>query len=352
MRILWLSPWLRPIARNNAESLQALGAEVMLVTADLHPESDNARDYETVLLGRPVPTADWIRIGKAYRAAKRFKPDVVVTELLRDPRWRVFGSLAPRVCILHDDKPHDETLHPQWWLRSFYPWNARAAATIVFSNYVAESLQRMGATKSPIHVAPLVTDLHPSKVPAFVPASERRDFVMVGLQSPYKNHGVVFAAWHAHAQGPAWRGDELVLYGDGAIAEPLPLHTRWARRRFEYSEVIDELASAKGSVVHSRSASQSGVQVMSMQLGVPPIVSTAGALPEYQPAGLSVTGIDDVKGLTHAFDSLADPSEVARQSQIARDSFSAKLDPAIAAERLLEIFTTVVQKGQRATSRH
>lgn len=40
---------------------------------------------------------------------------------------------------------------------------------------------------------------------------------MVGRQKPYKNHDVVFAAWEAHTAGPFWRGDELVLLGDGAI---------------------------------------------------------------------------------------------------------------------------------------
>ena len=46
MRILWLSPWLRPPARVAAENLQRLGAEVMLVTSDLHPESDQPRPPE------------------------------------------------------------------------------------------------------------------------------------------------------------------------------------------------------------------------------------------------------------------------------------------------------------------
>src|SRR5437660_12371090 len=35
----------------------------------------------------------------------------------------------------------------------------------------------------------------------------------------------------------------------------------------------------------SSDLSQSGVQVLSMQLGVMPIVSTVGGLPEYQPPG-------------------------------------------------------------------
>jgi glycosyltransferase involved in cell wall biosynthesis len=346
MRVLWLSPWLRPIARNCAESLIALGADVMLVTADLHPESDEARDYETVLLGRPVPTADWMNIAKTYRKAKQFKPDVVVTELLRDPRWRIFGSLAPRIRLMHDDKPHDETHAEPWWIRSFEPWDARADATIVFSDYVAERLRGRQEQGSPIYVAPLMTDLHPSKVPEFMPANQRKNFVLIGRQRPYKNHAIVFAAWKAHTQGSAYRGDELVLLGEGDISHALPPHTRWIRTDYKYSDVVDELARAKGSLVHARSASQSGVHVMSMQLGVPPLVSTAGALPEYQPPGLSVTGIDDVSGLSRAIDALADPAEVEVQSRIALDHYRNHYDAPLAAKRLLEIFDDVLIRAR------
>jgi glycosyltransferase involved in cell wall biosynthesis len=345
MRILWLSPWLRPIARVCAENLRQLGAEIMLITSDLHPESDEARDYETVLLGRPVPTVDWLNIAKAFRAARQFKPDVVVTELLRDPRWRIFGGLAPRVRLLHDDKPHDETHVEPWWIRSFEPWDEGADATIVFSEYVAKRLRERGATRSPIHVAPLVTDLHPSMVPDFVPAHRRKNFVLIGRQRPYKNHGVVFAAWEAHTQSPAWQGDELILLGDGDIAHKLPAHARWIRAGYKYGEVVGDLACAKGSLVHVRSASQSGVHVMSMQLGIPTLVSEVGALPEYQPPGLSISGINDVNGLARAFDMLADPAEAEKQGRIALAHYQSYYDAPVAAKRLLEIFDDVVSRA-------
>ena len=136
-----------------------------------------------------------------------------MTELLRDPRWRIFGGLAPRVSLQHDDKPHDETHGAPWWVRSFQPWDARADATIVFSNYVAERLRERRTAGSPIYVAPLITDLHPSAIPDFVPAHQRKNFMLIGRQRPYKNHAIVFAAWEAHTQGRAWQGDELILLG-------------------------------------------------------------------------------------------------------------------------------------------
>ena len=348
MRILWLSPWFRPRARIHAENLQSLGAEVMLVTSDLHFESDQARPYETVLLGRPVPTAGWLPALDAYRDAKRFQPDVVVTELLRDPRWRMFARLAPRVRLVPDDKPHDETHVAPWWNRFFFDrWDAEADATIVFSNYVAASLRAQGTAGSRLYVAPLTSDLDPSLVPDFVPAERRKNFLLIGRQWPYKNHDVVFAAWEAHTRGTAWRGDELIVLGRGEISRPLPAHARWNQGAFKYRQVVDELAGSKGSIVHCRSASQSGVQVLSMQLGVPTLVSTAGALPEYQPAGSSVTGIDDIDGLSRALDALADPEEVDIQGRAALEHYRRQYDSAVAARRLLEIFQDVIDRPNR-----
>jgi glycosyltransferase involved in cell wall biosynthesis len=319
----------------------------MLVTSDLHPESDDARPYETVLLGRPVPTSGWLPVLDTYRRAASFRPDVVVTELLRDPRWRMLTALAPRVRMIHDDKPHDETHTAPWWNRLFFNrWDADADATIVFSNYVAENLRAAGSGPR-IYVAPLISDLDPGLVPEFVPADARSNFTMMGRQRPYKNHEVVFAAWDAHTRSRAWQGDQLVLLGTGEISCPLPAHTRWERRAFEYRKVVDELARAKGSIVHCRSASQSGVQVLSMSLGVPTLVSTAGALPEYQPPGSGTTGIDDVQGLSRALDLLADPSEAELQGKAALEHFNAHYDPTVAARRLLEIFHDVVDRTRR-----
>jgi len=348
MRVLWLSPWLRPIARIHAENLQRLGAEVMLVTSDLHPESDQARPYETVLLGRPVPAAGWLPALDTYRRAKAFKPDVVVTELLRDPRWRSMASLAPRIRMVHDDKPHDETHSAPWWNRLFFDrWDATADATVVFSQYVADRLRAAGATE-PIYVAPLISDLDPALVPDFVPAERRRNFTLVGRQRPYKNHAVVFAAWEAHTRSSRWQGDELVVLGTGEIPFPLPPHTRWENEPFEYRQIVGELARAKGSIVHCRNASQSGVQVMSMQLGVAALVSTAGALPEYQPPGSSVTGIDDFTGLSHAMDVLADPIDAEIAGKTALEHFRTHCEPAVAARRLLDVFRDVADRpGQR-----
>lgn len=348
MRVLWLSPWLRPRGRIWAESLKKQGVEVLLVTSDLNYETaDSARDYEAVLHGRPVPNKDWDRLYSTYRRAARFKPDLVVTEILRDPRWRIFTGLAPRIRIVHDDKPHDDTHIAPWYNRRFLsgsPWDINADATIVFCNYVANELRSANAVKPPLYVAPLTSDLEDSLTPPFVEPEARKDFVLIGRQKPYKNHEVVFAAWEAHTRGSAWRGDELVLRGGGFITPPLPPHARWNQGPYQYREVAAELARAKGSLIHNRSASQSGVQLLALKMGVPTLISNAGGLPEYQPPGFGVSGIDDVEGLTSHFDALADPAELDRQSRAAIAHYQKHFTPEVASGRLIEIFHDVLKR--------
>ena len=135
-----------------------------------------------------------------------------------------------------------------------------------------------------VHVVPLCSDLDPTLVPPFVGPEGRRDFVVAGRLNSHKNIDVVLEAWQRHVDGDKWRGDELLLIGDGPLTiRTLPAYVRWRPGSYRYADVVTTLAAAKGSIAHYRSASQSGVQVLSMQLGVMPIVSPAGGLAESSP---------------------------------------------------------------------
>ncbi|HME76151.1 MAG TPA: hypothetical protein VKI00_11010, partial [Mycobacterium sp.] len=87
---------------------------------------------------------------------------------------------------------------------------------------------------------------------------------------------------------------------------------------------------------------QSGVQVLSMQLGVTPIVSTAGGLPEFQPPGCPPVGVDDVAGLATAFDELADPRTAALRGAAAARHYAQRFAVDYSADRLLKVLTEVV----------
>jgi glycosyltransferase involved in cell wall biosynthesis len=328
-----------------SEALIRCGADVLLVTSDRHPESDAARDYELVLEPRFKAAATWAPTFRAWRRIRQYRPDVVIAEIVRDPRWIALAGSAPRIQVVHDDRPHDPGEQvPSYERAVFDRWGARSAATITYCEYVAAGVAtRRDVAGTPVHVVPLASDIDPHRVPPFVGPDGRRDFVMFGRLNPYKNVDVVLEAWQRHIVGGAWRGDNLVLIGDGSLdAGALPRHTRWRNGSYRYADVIPTLAAAKGSLSHYRRASQSGVQVLSMQLGVMPIVSTAGGLPEYQPPGCPPIGIDDVAGLAAAFDMLADPTVAAQRGAEAARAYAQHCDVDLVARRFLEVIAQVL----------
>ncbi|WP_197504596.1 glycosyltransferase family 4 protein [Mycobacterium sp. 852002-51163_SCH5372311] len=349
--MLWLSPWMRPLARVQAEALRRRGIDVLLVTTDHHhPEADAARDYELVLDPRVRTAATWPAYLAAWRRVHEYRADVVIAELVNDPRWIALAGPAPRIQLVHDDNPKDALeQRPAYERAVFDRWGARSTATVAYSRHVAAAIAaRRDVAGTPVHVLPLSSDLAADLVPPFVDPEGRRDFVMIGRLNPYKNLEVVLQAWRQHVGGPAWHGDELVLVGDGAVdIGTLPAHTRWRAGKYRYVDVATTLARAKGSIVHYRRASQSGVQVVSMQLGVMPIVSTAGGLPEFQPPGCPPIGVDDVDGLAAAFDELAEPLCATLRGAEAKRDFAQRFAVDHCADGLLNVITDVLQRSPR-----
>jgi glycosyltransferase involved in cell wall biosynthesis len=307
LRVVWLSPLMRPLARVQAEALRARGIDELLVTTDRHPESDARRDYEMVLDLRFRTASTWLA---AWRRIREHRPDVVVTEQLRDPRWIALAGRTPRIQVVHDERPDVGGRRRRAFARAMFDrWASRSAATVTYSNYAAIAVAiRRDVAGSPVNVLPLCSDLDPGLVPPFAGPEERHDFVVAGQLGSQKNIDVVLEAWQRHVDGGSWRGDELLLIGNGPLViRTLPAYVRWRPGNYRYSDVVSTLAAAKGSVAHYRVASQSGVQMLSMHLGVMPIVSPVGGLPEYQPPGFPPIAVDDVAGLTAAFDELSDP---------------------------------------------
>jgi glycosyltransferase involved in cell wall biosynthesis len=341
LRVLWLSPSMRPLARVQAEGLRRRGIDVLLVTTDQHPESDRARDYELVLDSRFRTASTWPVALAARRRIRAHRPDIVIAELVRDPRWIALAGRAPRIQLVHDER-RDDGRHRQVFARAVFDrWGAHSAATATYSNYAAIAVAtRRDVAGTSVHVVPLCSDLDPALVPPLVGPEGRRDFVLAGRLNAHKNIDVVLEAWQRHVDGDKWRGDELLLIGDGPLTiRTLPAYVRWRPGSYRYAEVVNTLAAAKGSVTHYRSASQSGVQVLSMQLGVMSIVSAAGGLPEYQPQAFPPVGIDDVGGLTAAFDELADPWTATLRGSLAARHYAEHFSVDRAVDGLFNVLT-------------
>ena len=109
------------------------------------------------------------------------------------------------------------------------------------------------------------------------------------------------------------------------------------------------MAAAKGSVAHYRGASQSGVQMLSMHLGVMPIVSSVGGLPEYQPPVFPPVGVDDVAHLAAAFDELSDPLTATLRGAAAARHYTESFAVDRAVDGLLSVLTEVSRQIGKAS---
>jgi len=351
LRVLWLSPLMRPLARVQAEGLRERGIDVLLVTTDQHPESDAARDYELVLDPRFRTASTWPAAVAAQRRIHDHRPDIVIAEQVRDPRWIALAGRVPRIQLVHDER-RDDGRHRQVLARAVFDrWGARSAATVTYSNFAAITVAtRRDVTGTSVRVVPLCSDLDPALVPPFVGPDGRHDFVVAGRLNSHKNIDVILKAWQRHVDGASWRGDELLLIGDGPLTiRTLPAYVRWRPGSYRYADVVSTLAAAKGSLAHYRSASQSGVQVLSMQLGVMPIASSVGGLPEYQPPTLPPIRVDDVAGLTAAFDDLADPWTATLRGSAAARHYADQFSVDRTVDGLLRVLSEVAHRTGKAS---
>ena len=339
---------MRPLARVQAEALRERGIDVLLVTTDQHPESDKARDYELVLASRFSTSASLA----AHRRIREHRPDIVIAERVRDPRWIALAGRAPRIQLVHDERRDDGRPRQVLARTVFDKWGARSAATVTYSNYAAIAVAtRRDVAGTSVHVVPLCGDLDSELIPSFVGPDRRHDFVLAGRLDSHKNVDVILGAWQRHVDGDSWRGDELLLIGDGPLTiRTLPAYVRWRHGSYRYADVVTTMAAAKGSVAHYRSASQSGVQLLSMQLGVMPIVSPVGGLAEYQPASFPPVPVDDVAGVTAAFDELADPCTATLRGSLASRHYAEHFSVDRAADALLNVLTEVGRRIGKASA--
>jgi glycosyltransferase involved in cell wall biosynthesis len=339
VRVLWLAPWFRSFAHIYGGGLVLAGHDVQVITSDKHPDPAPAVVEELVCPKRPYDKRWPQAFVEAERLYRRFRPQVVIAEEFTDPMFALLRRrMRPQWLVIHDASPHDET-HELHGLRKFVAANGRRQATdiLTFSEYVAGEVEKAEWNQPSIkvHRVKLLSELRDEDVPALRPRSERHDFVLMGRLRPYKNVEHVLRAWTAHVNGPQYRGDRLIVWSN-AWGTKAPRRTEgldseayggssveWRQGGYRYSEIRDgELSGFKGNLCVYSEASQSAVQVLSAQLGVVPIVSNVGALPEYQASGLPILDPTDLEGLVDVLDQIANPDTATTLGQIARESYA------------------------------
>lgn len=190
------------------------------------------------------------------------------------------GRAAAYVPVVHDAEPHpgDPAFAWQWQLGREL---GAARAAVALSAAVAETLaaRRPGLMLIRSRLPALLAE---GAAPA-APPPDAPEFLFFGRLRPYKGLDLLRDAFAAlRARHPAARL-RVVGEGDAEAAAPglsaLPgvtLEPRWVAE----AEIPALLASARAVVLPYREASQSGVAVQALALGVPVVATPVGALPE------------------------------------------------------------------------
>ena len=335
MRILWLAPWLRSLAHIYGGGLALEGHDVQVITSNKRPDPAPPLVDELVCPKRPYDKRWAQAFVEAERLYHRLRPHVVIADEITDPMFALLRQrMRPQWLAIHDASPHDETyeLHG---MRKFLQGvgHRQANYILTFSEYVAREVAaaEWSHPSTKIGRVKLLSDVRDEDVPAFRLRNERHDFVLMGHLRPYKNIDHVLRAWAAHVNGAHYRGDRLIVWG----TEPSYRSERtdsgayggtaveWRGGGYRYSEIRDgRFSGFKGNLCVYSEASQSGIQVLSAQLGVVPIGSNVGALPEYQAPGLPVLDPTDLGGLVNVLDHIADPDVATTLGRIAREFYA------------------------------
>jgi hypothetical protein len=334
MRVLWLAPRFRSLANIYGRGLVAEGHEVQIITTSKHPEPAPSLVEELVCPKRPYDPRWAVSFAEAERIYRHFKPHVVISDEITDPVFALLAQgMRPEWLVVHDAQPHDQTyeLHGLRKAIQAVGWR-RPSHILTFSEHVAREVKLAEGSRhsAEVHNVKLLSDVIDEDVPRFRSRNERHDFVLMGRVAPYKNVCHVLRAWEVHVNSSHYRGDRLIVWGagQGQLTESTVENAHgdstveWRREVYRYSDIRDgRFSGFKGSLCVYSEASQSGVQILSAQLGVVPIVSNVGGLPEYQAPTLPVLDPADREGLVAVLNRVADPDTATELGQIARDSY-------------------------------
>lgn len=290
MRVVIVAPWFRSLAHIHGWLLHEAGHDVLVVTTDRHPEHPPPTVTE-VVVQKPGFPRSVLKLASLRSLVGRFDPQVILEDVVDDPIWLLVAPRSvPRILLIHDAIPHDQANAKGVLRNQIGLLQAQRARRIgVFSSFVEQQLLRDGFRGHDIDGTiisrlPLMSDLLPSVDP-IVYEGPRRNFALFGRLSHYKGADIAIRSWQEIVDSGFFPGEYFYIWGasESIDKDRLPPRMQVASGRFSYRDLIPKLQSCRAAVLPYRAASQSGVQVLCHQIGLPTIVSSVGALPEYQP---------------------------------------------------------------------
>lgn len=245
-----------------------------------------------------------------YRKINIFKPHVVICDMpSRIPQCLLVYFLLisrPGLLAIDDIVPHDAIDTPSrlvGYLQKTIV--ARARGIITFSQN-SGNLARQKYSKKAVFPVPLVTEI--STFSYFRPMAKeaRANFAMFGRWSDYKGFDLGIEYFKSYkAKYPSDSILEIWCSGLDAPTEEDSNIIWKSFTSFSWQSLVESLPSYKAILIPYRSASQSGVQNLSWDAGVPCLISNLPGLIELQPPHLpaiSTSDLDSWINAIHDFD--------------------------------------------------
>jgi glycosyltransferase involved in cell wall biosynthesis len=285
MRILIVAPWFRTLAHLYGRLLVNAGHDVMVVASDRHFEAGYGFCDEVSFGGKSHSMLTGGTIVQTASEVRRFSPEIVLEEPFNHPRWLAVPRNARRILMLHEPVPGRDSVPLDWRRRLVRQVQGRGISSVIcFSQYAAAIARNAGWNR--VDVVPLISEMPEEWVPTSV--DSRRGFAVVGRISHNKGIDIAVDAWQGLDEEVRGREPLRLMLSEGE--DQSASIDRWRRNgvsvhtgRFSFKEMVSEISRSRVMLLPYRSGMQSGSQVLAMQLGLVPIVSNVGGLPEYQP---------------------------------------------------------------------
>ena len=262
--------------------------------------------------------------------------------LLLPPRRTAAGSRRPLLLTAHDILPREPRAGQLRAQRRLYD---HFDAIVVHSRHGRTRLiDELGVEPSMVHVIP-----HGALAPPSTPAAElpfaptdRPVVLFFGLLRPYKGLDVLLEAWRGIDDAELWIAG-MPRYDISALRAGASANVHFRARFLSDAELSGLFARADLIVLPYRDIDQSGVASTALGAGLPMILSDAGGFPELAATGAARTfPAGDPAGLGRVLrELLADPQQLGRMAERAREAAEGEYSFKQVAARTLELYRSL-----------
>lgn len=350
-KICWYAPWFSSMRSNYLRILEEQGFECHLVTSQSHFDPTIELFHKSKVVDLNVSARRKIvSLVSIYRHITGLKPDLIFCDIpSRPPQCLLvlFLLISNTGLIAIDDVvPHDKADVPSRLVSMMHRMIVRRAAGIVTFSCNSAELAKNRYKDKPVFSVPLVPEISVFSDMIPIPQKQKKNFVMIGRWSEYKGFDLGAEIFCNYLEKHP--SESILDIWCSGIEKPPFEHPNIVWRSlssFSWQELSQTLPSYKAVLMPYRTASQSAVQNLSWDAGVPCLVSNLAGLIETQPPDLPAIPIDDVDAWTQAIFELDNenaPDKIAIQGQEFSRSIRSK---EIVAQSFVMVIESAVGNG-------